>query len=473
MPSQTIAALVLLLVFVLGTLRPVNLGALALVAGIVVGPLVLGTSLKQVLAGFPADLFVLLLGVTYLFSIATVNGTVEWLVDRCARLVGQRRAQLPIMLFAISAVPTSLGALGPAAVAMLAPIALRLAQRYQVSAKLAGIMVIFGSMVGNFSPLNPLGAIVSGTASAAGLPRGPVYLYLVSAAFAVAAGVAVYVLEGGLTLLREHRQAPAPSTSPVSTSPVSTSPVSTSSVSTSPVSTSPVSTSPVSTSPGSASGMAGAGPVAAEIDTEPVGATAPRAGRIQLVTLVVLVGVAVLALGLGLDVGTCALGAAVLLHLLMPRSSEGATKLVGWNVILLICGIVTYVTMLQRSGTLDALGHGLARIGSPQLAVILICAVGALCSAFASSAGILGAMVPLLVPVLATSGAHPLPILAALAICVTLVDAAPFSSVGALTAANTPEPQRPAMHAALLRWAGAMVLAGPLCTALVLVLPAF
>jgi hypothetical protein len=61
----------------------------------------------------------------------------------------------------------------------------------------------------------------------------------------------------------------------------------------------------------------------------------------------------------------------------------------------------------------------------------------------------------------------------ALAICVTLVDAAPFSSVGALVVSNSPEHERPSVHSGLLRWAAAMVVLGPLMTGLALVWPAF
>ena len=40
---------------------------------------VFGAKTSEVLAGFPADLFVILVGVTYLFAIAKRNGTVDWL----------------------------------------------------------------------------------------------------------------------------------------------------------------------------------------------------------------------------------------------------------------------------------------------------------------------------------------------------------------------------------------------------------
>jgi len=456
MSSPLLATLVLLAVFVIGTVLPVNLGALALIAAILVGPAVLGQSVKDVLGGFPADLFVLIFGVTYLFSIATVNGTIERLVERCARVVDGRRALLPVMLFVVSAVPTSLGALGPAAVAMLAPVALRLAHRYQVSAKLAALMVLYGATAGNFSPLNPLGAIVNGTMVRVGLPTDPMFLFLVSFLYNVGIGALIFCLGGGLGLLREARQGnrvgaaiPAAVGSSVGTG----------------SSDAPGSAAPPDDAPDAGSGSGGTG-------SGGTGSGAPGVNLCQVVTLLCLLGVAVLALGFRLDVGVCALAAAVGLNLLFPRSSEGATKYVSWNVILLICGIVTYVEMLERTGTLDLLGRSLIAIGWPLLAILLVLAVGALSSAFASSAGILGAMVPIMVPLIVSSGGSPVAIVTALAICVTVVDASPFSSIGALTLSNARESDRNEVQGALLRWCGAMVVTAPLITGLVLVVPA-
>ena len=68
--------------------------------------------------------------------------------------------------------------------------------------------------------------------------------------------------------------------------------------------------------------------------------------------------------------------------------------------MLLICGVVTYVTALQRYGTVDSLGNSIADLDEPLLVAFLLCAVGAVTSAVASSAAILGALIPLAVPFL-------------------------------------------------------------------------
>ena len=95
MSAHLISILVLAGVFFLGTVRSVNLGVLALVGSFAVGSWVFGAKTSEVLAGFPADLFVILVGVTYLVAIAkrTAPSTGSSVV-RCARSgVGWRRCR--------------------------------------------------------------------------------------------------------------------------------------------------------------------------------------------------------------------------------------------------------------------------------------------------------------------------------------------------------------------------------------------
>ena len=139
----------------------------------------------------------------------------------------------------------------------------------------------------------------------------------------------------------------------------------------------------------------------------------------------------------GLNIGFVAFAAAVSLQLLFPASSAGAEKKIAWSVVLLVCGIVTYVAALQRYGTVEAVGDAHRRRSAARSSTaLLICAVGAVTSAFASSAGILGAMIPLAMPFMAQGDIGTTGLVVALAISATVVDATPFSTVGALVVAN-------------------------------------
>jgi di/tricarboxylate transporter len=95
MTQEVVSILVLVAIFVIGTLRPINMGLLGITAAFVVGSAV-GVSEDDIFAGFPGDLFIILVGVTCLFAIANNNGTVDWLVHAAVRAVGGRVALIGV-----------------------------------------------------------------------------------------------------------------------------------------------------------------------------------------------------------------------------------------------------------------------------------------------------------------------------------------------------------------------------------------
>ena len=65
MSDEVITILVLVAIFLVATLLSINMGVLGLVAAYVVGR-ALGLTDDDIFAGFPGDLFIVLVGVTYL-----------------------------------------------------------------------------------------------------------------------------------------------------------------------------------------------------------------------------------------------------------------------------------------------------------------------------------------------------------------------------------------------------------------------
>lgn len=447
MPIHLIGVGALALVFVLGTIRPVNLGALSLVATFLIGSLVVGETNKQILAGFPADLFVLLVGVTYLFGLAAANGTIQWVIDRAVGLLGDRPAAVPWLIFGFAAIPSTAGALGPAAVAMLAPLCLTLGERYNLDRRMSALMVMHGSAAGNFSPLNGLAIIVDKAAESNGLHVSAAQLYFGNAAYNVGLAAVIYLLFGGRALLARRRVA-------------------------------------VSAGPSLAvAGPAGlAAMAAADVEEEfvPVssagvnGFVMPEKAPLrldQIITLASIFGVAVGALVYKIEIGFLALIAASFLHLCFPSRVASADRRIVWSVVLLICGVVTFVGALQRYGTIDVIGNGIADLGAPLLTAFLLCLVAAITSAFASSAGLLGVLIPLAVPFLVQGQVGVTAMIVALSISATVVDSTPFSSVGALTLATAPEDERPSLFRAMLLWGVAMAVTAPVLTWLLFILP--
>ncbi|CAN5451842.1 SLC13 family permease [soil metagenome] len=430
MSPHLIAILVLAGIFLLGTIRSVNLGVLALVGAFAVGVGAFGIDNSEVLDGFPANLFVILVGVTYLFAIAKRNGTVDWLVQRSVRAVRGRVAALPWVMFGLSAILVALGALSPAAVAIIAPIGMAFAARYGINPLLMGLMVIHGSAAGNFSPLGVLGLITNGIVDRSDLPGSPMGNFLANAVFNLVLGVIIYVAFGGLRLIREGARCEDDSVDQ--------------------------------------DGAAGGGDVAVK---RQVAMEAPTQRRDRVATLVGLSVLAIGSLGFDLDIGLTAMTVAAVLALLSPATAKSAIADISWGVVLLICGIVTYVGLLEAAGTVDYIGHGIASVSAPLLAALILLYVGAVVSAFASTTAILGALIPLAVPLLVAGEIGAVALVMALSISASVVDSSPFSTNGALVVANAPHGRETAVYRGLMIWGFSLVVATPLLTWAIFVLP--
>jgi di/tricarboxylate transporter len=146
---------------------------------------------------------------------------------------------------------------------------------------------------------------------------------------------------------------------------------------------------------------------------------------------------------------------------------------VTWPEIMLITGVSTYVAVLEQMGTIDYVGHSVAGLASPLTAALLLCLIGAVVSAFASSTAVLGSLIPLAVPFLqAGTGVSPIGFIAAMAVPSTIVDVSPFSTNGAIMLANRPDTiTEPVYYKQILTYGALVTAVGPLLVWAALVLP--
>ncbi|MFF8091902.1 SLC13 family permease [Streptomyces sp. NPDC016675] len=483
MSPELVSILVLVVVFVIATTRSVNMGALAFAAAFGVGTLVADLDADGIFAGFPGDLFVVLVGVTYLFAIARANGTTDWLVHAAVRLVRGRVALIPWVMFALTGALTAIGAVSPAAVAIVAPVALSFATRYAISPLLMGTMVVHGAQAGGFSPISIYGSIVNGIVEREDLPGSEITLFLASLiANLLIAGV-LFALFGGRKLWARGAVAPEEGgrtgDGTAGTGKTGTGETGTAGTGrTGTAGAAPGTSGTVSTGTGTATGTA---PTAVAVrpgqDTSGDGdgddGAGPRLTPARIATLVALVALVVAVLGFDLDAGLTAVSLAVVLSTVWPDDSRRAVGEIAWSTVLLICGVLTYVGVLEEMGTITWAGEGVGGIGVPLLAAVLLCYIGALVSAFASSVGIMGALIPLAVPFLAQGEIGAVGMVAALAVSATVVDVSPFSTNGALVLAAAPDVDRERFFRQLMVYGGIVVAAVPALAWLVLVVPGF
>lgn len=446
MSHELISLAVLAIVFLVATVRGVNMGALALVASFIVGLAVYDATTDEVLAGFPSGLFVILVGVTYLFALAKNNGTVDWIVHASVRAVGGRVALVPWAMFLVCAIVTAIGAVSPAAVAIVAPVAMGFAVRYQIHPVMMGMMVVQGATAGSFSPIGIFGSITNGVVETNDLPGSQSFLFFSTFLAATLIAAITYVAFGGRTLIARGRE--------------------------------DVNVGAMAEEAYASTRAGGSGTPHSAVEAKRSVGSAGAAtddpsvlNAQRSVTLLGLVALMVGALGFDLDVGFTALTIAVALTLAFPVSAKGAVEKISWGTVLLIGGIVTYVTLLQNQGVVDWLGDGVADVGAPLVAAVLICLIGAVVSAFASTTGIIGALIPLAVPFLLTDQVSAIGLIAALAISSSVVDCSPFSTNGALVVANAEPDQRELVFKRLMQWGMSIVVIAPLVAWAILVVP--
>ena len=192
----------------------------------------------------------------------------------------------------------------------------------------------------------------------------------------------------------------------------------------------------------------------------------------QLLTLVAFVAVAVIALILDKNIGFVAITAAVALSLLGPKRYQDTVKQIAWPTVLLVAGVSCYATILNEAGSPEFVGDWAAGLGVAAIGALVLCYVGGVVSAFASSTALLPVIIPIAVPLVSDGGINAALFVAALAVSSTIVDVSPFSTNGALMLANRPDTiTESRFYKQILTYSVLVVLAGPLLVWTALVLP--
>ncbi|MCU0618258.1 MAG: SLC13 family permease, partial [Gemmatimonadaceae bacterium] len=191
----SLLALALVIVASFGT--RVNVGVLAVALAWPVAMYGAEWNATRVLEAFPSSLFVTLVGVTLLFGVAQVNGTLGQLTDRAMRRIGTGGARLPLLFFVLAGVLSTLGPGAIAATALMAPLAMSAGARAGVSPLITALMVANGANAGNLSPFSSVGVIVHDGMQRAGLPGHEWAVWSANFVAHALAALGAWVLFGG------------------------------------------------------------------------------------------------------------------------------------------------------------------------------------------------------------------------------------------------------------------------------------
>ncbi|NBE57013.1 SLC13 family permease, partial [Streptomyces boluensis] len=182
----------------------------------------------------------------------------------------------------------------------------------------------------------------------------------------------------------------------------------------------------------------------------------------QIITLAGLAAMVVGTVAFGIDIGILATTVAALLAIVDPAEAKASLTDVSWSTVVLVGGVITYINVLETAGTVEFTSEAIMGLGSPLLAVLLLCYLSGIVSALASSIGTIGIAMAIASPLMASGELGVLGVAAALSIAATVVDVSPFSTNGALVLANVDADHREAFYQRMLVYAGLIVLLAPL-----------
>ena len=383
----------------------INVGWLGLAFAWLIGVYAAGLRVDAIMAGFPTSLFITLTGVTLLFAIAETNQSLEALATRALRLARGSARVIPLLLFLIAGLLSSVGPGAISTVALLAPLAMIMGSRVGVPPFLTALMVANGANAGNLSPFSSVGIIANGAMAKGGLVGYEWRVWFANFAAHVLVGVAAYVWLG--------RSRMRPDAGPLT-------------------------------------------PIALTVQ--------PLTPHQRLTIVVVLLWIAGV-LVLNLNLGFSAFAASALLLVIGAADETTAVRRVPWAIVMMVCGVSVLIGLLEKTGGMDLFTDLLARMASAGTINGAIAFVTGAISTYSSTSGVvLPAFLPTATTLVAkVGGGDPLAVALSINIGSSLVDVSPLSTIGALcVAAVADQVAARKLFRAMLIWGLSMTLIGAL-----------
>jgi di/tricarboxylate transporter len=386
-----ISVAALIVAVTLSMVTTINVGVVCLVFAWIVGVLMGGMSVGDVLEGFPTPLFITLVGVTLLFSMARGNGTLERITDRAVGLCRGNAGVLAIMFFFLAFALSTIGPGSIGASALLAPPAMAAVARTGGSFFLMAVMIGNGALAGSLSPFSPTGVVANGVMARMGFPGlewQTFFNNILGHTFVAFAG---FFVLGGWRLFRRREYSN--------------------------------------------------GPVVIEPSTQVV--IDPPTEALEWrhwLTLTLIAALLVLVIVFNFEVGHTALAAAVILTFTRAADEKDAIRNMPWGVIMMVTGVTVLITLLEKTQGLALFTDLLARVSTRESVTAVVAFVTGVVSVYSSTSGVvLPAFLPTVPGLVERLGnIDPIMVASSINLGSHLVDLSPLSTTGALCLAGIP-----------------------------------
>lgn len=364
-----ISLLVLVVVVAIGFIKKINLGFFALGAAFVLGT-VGGMKASQITAGFSSSMFVTLVGVTFMFGMASQNGTLELFSKKVVALVGKRTVLIPILMFVLSAFISAIGPGHIAAGILMTTFAMYLAFAMDINPMATSLYAKLGANAGCASTLSLTGILAAQLSNPMGYSGFGLHLFLSTLLSGFVFTLVVYILYKGYAVKADN---------PMKWSEI------------------------------------------------------PKFNPQQRVTIAVIVVVVVCCIGFKLDTGLFAFLAASVLILTGCADEKKAIKGIPWGTLVFICGVGALVNVINKLGGIKLVSDYLSSLMTANSAVAIMSASSGILSWVSSTTGVvMPALLPIADNVAHTFGVSYVELMSAIIATSFAAAISPLSTGGAI-----------------------------------------
>ncbi|MBQ9745829.1 MAG: hypothetical protein IJW21_03315 [Clostridia bacterium] len=334
-----------------------------------------GISDKTVIGYFNSSLFIMLLGIMFLFCIAQNNHTLELLARGAIRLCCGRVKLIPIVLFVLGAIISAIGPGLISTTALMSVLAMALAIESKVEPIKFLLFGALGSFAGTLSPITPSGIVAITKAEESGIFGIELPIALLMFLVMLFCAVILYFFIFRWHKYKENFENKTEST----------------------------------------------------IENDKF--------KIEhICTLLGIVVVAVLSTVFDINIGLISFAVAVVL-LICGFADEGAAiKAIPWNTLLMITGVGVLISLVTDLGGIDLLSDLIRRLMGEKTAAAIITILAGVMSWVSSASGV---VMPTLIPTVPTlmaslPGANPVALVTGICIGANAAAFSPLSSCGGL-----------------------------------------
>lgn len=411
MGIDAISLLVLCATLALAFLCKRNSGLVSIAAALLFAKLV-GIEEKFLINSFNNSLFLMLLGVMYLFSIAQENKTLETLAKKTFALFRGSVRAMPIVIFVVAAVISALGPGLISTTALVSVLVVALAREMNTAPIRMIPFAMLGAFAGGLSPITPTGIVAVTLAEKHGIPGVGMEVAWKMALTCIIFAAVLYIF-----VFRWYKKPQASS------------------------------------------------------EEKTQAEAIPAFTLMQILTLAGIAIVAIVTSVFKVNVGLISFAVAVVLTLIGAADEGAALKKVPWNTLVMITGVGILISVVTEVGGIDLLSSGLSKLGTDKTIAAIMALLSGVMSWVSSASGV---VMPTLIPtvpdmVQTITGASATELVNCISIGANMAAISPLSTCGALmlaaysTADGVDAKDRNRMFAQLFLLSASGVLLGGLC----------